>query len=171
MSPYILTYLRGLMRHFSITLLQFNPEQGQELLALVEELKTRLEDALPRLRAQHARRLTREQETRERQLETREQMVDSWLKKTEKKAKVVKNSDFCRECDDECGICLDKHTKDAMVVMGCSHELGRECFLKMVNTDLRYGGGVKCPMCRETVKQFQGYRKRQAPRPRNQVPT
>jgi len=61
-------------------------------------------------------------------------------------------------------VCLEKHPKEATVVLGCKHELGRECFLRMVTQDIRKG--VRCPLCRTPVKAFRGYRRRAAPQPR-----
>lgn len=61
-------------------------------------------------------------------------------------------------------VCLEKHPKEATVVLGCKHELGRECFLRTVTQDIRKG--VRCPLCRTPVKTFRGYRRRAAPQPR-----
>jgi len=96
----------------------------------------------------------------------------AWVNKTEKKACVVKAAELCRPCEEDCMVCLEKHVKNSMVVLGCKHELGRECFLQMVHQHFRQIGmreGVKCPLCRTPVNAFRGFRRRAAPQPRHPV--
>jgi len=96
----------------------------------------------------------------------------AWVNKTEKKACVVKAAELCRPCEEDCMVCLEKHVKNSMVVLGCKHELGRECFLQMVHQHFRQfvmREGVKCPLCRTPVKAFRGFRRRAAPQPRHPV--
>ena len=87
-----------------------------------------------------------------------------WAEKAEKSARVVKRADLTRLCDDDCGICLEKHTKNEMIACGCAHEFGRACFLKVVETNVPSRIPMLCPLCRVPVKTFRGFRERAAPR-------
>ena len=87
-----------------------------------------------------------------------------WVEKAEKPARVVKRADLIRLCDDDCGICLEKHTKNEMIACGCAHEFGRACFLKVVETNVPSRIPVLCPLCRVPVKAFRGFRERAAAR-------
>jgi hypothetical protein len=90
--------------------------------------------------------------------------ADEWVEKAEKPARVVKRADLTRLCDDDCGICLEKHAKNEMIACGCTHEFGRACFLKVVETNVPSRIPVLCPLCRVPVKAFRGFRERTAAR-------
>jgi hypothetical protein len=90
--------------------------------------------------------------------------ADEWVEKAEKPARVVKRAVLTRLCDDDCGICLEKHAKNEMIACGCTHEFGRACFLKVVETNVPSRIPVLCPLCRVPVKAFRGFRERTAAR-------
>lgn len=90
--------------------------------------------------------------------------AEEWVEKAEKPARVVKRADLTRLCDDDCGICLEKHAKNEMIACGCTHEFGRACFLKVVETNVPSRIPVLCPLCRVPVKTFRGFRERTAAR-------
>ena len=126
-------------------------------------------------RAQQQREQRAQQQRAQQQVEWAERAnnrMNAWVNKTEKKECVVKAADLDRPCEEDCMVCLEKHAKNTMVVLGCKHELGRECFLQMVHQHFRQFAlreGVKCPLCRTPVKAFRGFRRRAAPQPRHPV--
>jgi len=135
----------------------------QRLERLVADSERRLQWMLQTLQQARRRQQREQQQNAQRQV-AYENAIQTWVKKTEKKACVVKISELCRPCEEDCMVCLEKHPKEAMVVLGCKHELGRECFLRTVTHNI--SRGVRCPLCRTPVKAFHGYRRRAAPQPR-----
>jgi hypothetical protein len=116
---------------------------------------------------ERVRLMTAEEREQHRQAIQNKKRVD-WFKKTEKPARVVKISELCQPCEEGCMICLENHPKHEMVVLGCNHELGRTCLFKMA--ELHPLTAKLCPLCRDPIKAFRGFRRRAAPRPREPAP-
>jgi hypothetical protein len=57
------------------------------------------------------------------------------------------------EADDYCcGICSDEFTKETLPTLGCQHTLCAECIIGQIKA--RTKSFIKCPYCREEVKQI-----------------
>lgn len=54
--------------------------------------------------------------------------------------------DYC------CGICSDEFTKETLPTLGCQHTLCAECIIGQIKA--RTKSFIKCPYCREEVKQI-----------------
>jgi len=163
---YAFTWLKTLERSFDLFSRDFTPEHIGEFIALLERVKALLEAALPRARqrqAYQARQALRAQ----RAAEDIETTLDRWIKRIEKRPRVLKISELKRPTEEPCGICLENHTGEEMIACGCNHQFGKNCFLLMVRTNLSSSHPVLCPLCRVPVKSFSGFRQRAAPKPRN----
>ena len=162
---YAFTWLKTLESSFGLFSRDFTPEHIGEFIALLGRVKTLLEAALPRARQRQVdaqRAAQRVQRARE----SKEEAIDRWIKRTEKRPRVLKISELKRPTEEPCGICLENHTGEEMVACGCNHRFGKNCFLLMVKTNLSSSHPVLCPLCRVPVKSFSGFRQRAAPKPR-----
>jgi hypothetical protein len=159
---YAFTWLKTLERSFGRYSRDFTPEHIGEFIALLERVKALLEAALP---LAHQRQAARQRAA----LANAQPAIDRWIKKTEKRPRVLKISELKRPTEEPCGICLENHTGEEMVACGCNHQFGKNCFLLMVKTNLSSSHPVLCPLCRVPVKSFSGFRQRAAPKPRNPV--
>jgi hypothetical protein len=165
-------------------------EEAREIIQLLGRLKQAFEHNLATIEANERFRVLQEQQERanneravqagmplpvpapvaaeppaaRRPVRRRVPTADEWVEKAEKPARVVKRADLTRLCDDDCGICLEKHAKNEMIACGCAHEFGRACFLKVVETNVPSRIPVLCPLCRVPVKAFRGFRERAAAR-------
>lgn len=174
------TWLKALERAFDLFSPDFTPEHIGEFIALLGRVKTLLEAALPRARqrqvdAQRAGqrvqmaylRVQRPGESNQQAIARwNEEAIDRWIKRTEKRPRVLKISELKRPTEEPCGICLENHTGEEMVACGCNHQFGKNCFLLMVKTNISSSHPVLCPLCRVSVKSFSGFRQRAAPKPR-----
>jgi len=165
---YAFSWLQLLERSFGLFSQDFTPEHIGNFIALLERVKTLLEAALPRARQRHAAQ-QRAALRAQRVAEDKETTIDRWIKKTEKRPRVLKISELKRPTEEPCGICLEHHTGEEMTACGCNHQFGKNCFLLMVKTNLSSSHPVLCPLCRVPVKSFSGFRQRAAPKPRNPV--
>ena len=162
---YAFTWLKTLEWSFGLFSRDFTPEHIGEFIALLGRVKTLLEAALPRARQRQVdaqRAAQRVQRARE----SKEEAIDRWIKRTEKRPRVLKISELKRPTEEPCGICLENHTGEEMVACGCNHQFGKNCFLLMVKTNISSSHPVLCPLCRVSVKSFSGFRQRAAPKPR-----
>ena len=159
------TWLQLLERSFGLFSRNFTPEHIVEFIALLERVKARLNAALPYARQRQAY-LVRQAQRAER---AKESAFDRWIKRTEKRARVLKISELKSATEEPCGICLEHHTGEEMAVCGCNHQFGKKCFLLMVETNLSRSIPILCPLCRVPVKSFSGFRQRASPKPRNPV--
>jgi len=162
----LLSHVSNFVAYFQLYARRLTSEEIMEAISLLEQLKRLLEVVLPRAIARNELVQQRQQQA----VQSKQEGIDKWMKKTEKKARVLKISELCQPCEGECAICLETHAKNTAVVLGCKHEFGRECFTKMVENRMSSSHReVRCPMCRVEVKTFCGYRRREAPKPRNPV--
>ena len=172
---YAFSWLQVLERSFGLFSRDFTPEHIGEFIALLGRVKTLLEAALPRARQRQAARQRAAPQLAQRaaaQLAQRVEpvpLVDRWLKRTEKRARVLKISELKRPTEEPCGICLEHHTVEEMIACGCNHQFGKNCFLLMVKTNLERSIPILCPLCRILVKSFSGFRQRASPKPRNPI--
>jgi len=162
---YAFTWLQTLERSFGLFSRDFTPEHIGEFIALLERVKTLLEAALPRARQRQAAQAQQARLA----AQARDRLTDRWIKRTEKRARVLKISELKRPTEEPCGICLEHHTVEEMIACGCNHQFGKNCFLTMVKTNLSGSYPVLCPLCRVLVKSFSGFRQRASPKPRNPV--
>jgi hypothetical protein len=162
---YAFSWLQTLERSFGLFSRDFTPEHIGEFIALLERVKTLLEAALPRARQRQAAQAQQARQA----AQAKDPLIDWWIKRTEKRARVLKISELKRPTEEPCGICLEHHTVEEMAVCGCSHRFGKNCFLLMARTNLSSSIPVLCPLCRVLVKSFSGFRERAAPKPRNPV--
>ena len=162
---YAFTWLKTLERSFGLFSRDFTPEHIGEFIALLGRVKTLLEAALPRARQRQVA-VQRAAQRVQRAAESKEEAIDRWIKRTEKRPRVLKISELKRPTEEPCGICLENHTGEEMVACGCNHRFGKNCFLLMVKTNLSSSHPVLCPLCRVPVKSFSGFRQRAAPKPR-----
>ena len=65
--------------------------------------------------------------------------------------KTLKNMEFDTICIEDCGICLEKHTKVESIECGCLHNFGKECFKNWMNTCQLSNKIITCPSCRENI--------------------
>jgi hypothetical protein len=165
---YAFSWLQLLERSFGLFSRNFTPEHIVEYIALLGRVKTLLEVALPRAHQRQAAQ-QRAAQRAQRAAEDKETTIDRWIKRTEKRPRVLKISELKRPTEEPCGICLENHTGEEMVACGCNHQYGKNCFLMMVKTNLSSSHPVLCPLCRVPVKSFSGFRQRAAPKPRNPV--
>jgi hypothetical protein len=163
------TWLQLLERSFGLFSRNFTPEHIGEFIALLGRVKTLLEAALPRARQRQAYLVRQAQMAAKRAERDKEQAIDRWVKRTEKRARVLKISELKSATEEPCGICLENHMGEEMVACGCNHQYGKNCFLMMVKTNISSSHPVLCPLCRVPVKSFSGFRQRAAPKPRNPV--
>jgi len=168
---YAFSWLQVLERSFGLYSRDFTPEHIGDFIALLERVKTLLEAALPRARQRQAAQARLAQRAAARLAQRAEPvpLVDRWLKRTEKRARVLKISELKRPTEEPCGICLEHHTVEEMIACGCNHQFGKNCFLLMVKTNLERSIPTLCPLCRVLVKSFSGFRQRASPKPRNPV--
>jgi len=159
------SWLKLLERSFALYSQDFTPGHIMEFIALLGRVKTLLEAALPRARQRQAAQARRAQ----RAAEDKETTIDRWIKRTEKRPRVLKISELKQPTEEPCGICLENHTGEEMVACGCNHRFGKNCFLLMARTNLSSSHPVLCPLCRVPVKSFSGFRQRAAPKPRDPV--
>jgi hypothetical protein len=160
--------LQTLERYFDLFSRDFTPGHIMEYIDLLGRVKTLLEAALPVARQRQAAR-ARQIQRAQRAAEDKETTIDRWIKRTEKRPRVLKISELKQPTEEPCGICLENHTGEEMVACGCSHRFGKNCFLLMARTNLSSSIPVLCPLCRVPVKSFSGFRQRAAPKPRNPV--
>jgi len=159
------TWLETLERSFGLFSRDFTPEHIGEFIALLDRVKTLLEAALPRARQRQAAQAQQARQA----VQAKDPLIDWWIKRTEKRARVLKISELKRPTEEPCGICLEHHTVEEMAVCGCNHQFGKNCFMLMVKTNLERSFPILCPLCRVLVKSFSGFRERAAPKPRNPV--
>ena len=162
---YAFSWLKLLERDFDLFSRDFTPEHIGEFIALLGRVKTLLEAALPRARQRQVA-VQRAAQRVQRARESKEEAIDRWIKRTEKRPRVLKISELKRPTEEPCGICLENHTGEEMVACGCNHQFGKNCFLLMVKTNISSSHPVLCPLCRVPVKSFSGFRQRAAPKPR-----
>ena len=162
---YAFSWLKLLERAFDLFSRDFTPEHIGEFIALLGRVKTLLEAALPRARQRQVA-VQRAAQRVQRARESKEEAIDRWIKRTEKRPRVLKISELKRPTEEPCGICLENHTGEEMVACGCNHQFGKNCFLLMVKTNISSSHPVLCPLCRVPVKSFSGFRQRAAPKPR-----
>jgi hypothetical protein len=168
---YAFSWLQVLERSFDLFSRDFTPEHIGNFIALLGRVKTLLEAALPRARQRQAAqaRLAQRAAARLAQRAEPAALADRWIKRTEKRARVLKISELKRPTEEPCGICLEHHTGEEMAACGCNHQFGKNCFLLMVKTNLERSIPILCPLCRVPVKSFSGFRQRASPKPRNPV--
>jgi len=159
------SWLKLLERSFALYSRDFTPGHIMEFIALLGRVKTLLEAALPLARQRQTAQARRAQ----RAAEDKETTIDRWIKRTEKRPRVLKISELKQPTEEPCGICLENHTGEEMVACGCNHRFGKNCFLLMARTNLSSSIPVLCPLCRVSVKSFSGFRQRAAPKPSNPV--
>ena len=163
------SWLQTLERSFGLYSQDFTPEHIGDFIALLERVKTLLEAALRRARQRQAARQRAALAKAQPAAQARDRLTDWWIKRTEKRARVLKISELKRPTEEPCGICLEHHTVEEMIACGCNHQFGKNCFLLMVKTNLERSIPTLCPLCRVLVKSFSGFRERAAPKPRNPV--
>jgi hypothetical protein len=166
------TWLQSFERSFGLFSRDFTPEHIVDYIALLGRVKTLLEAALPRARQRQAAQVQQARQAAlraQRAAESKEEAIARWIKRTEKRPRVLKISELKRPTEEPCGICLENHTGEEMIACGCNHQFGKNCFLLMVKTNLSSSHPVLCPLCRVPVKSFSGFRQRAAPKPRNPV--
>jgi len=166
---YAFSWLQLLERSFGLYSRDFTPEHIGDFIALLERVKTLLEAALPHARQRQVAQARLAQRAAAQLAQRAEPVIDWWIKRTEKRARVLKISELKRPTEEPCGICLEHHTVEEMAVCGCNHQFGKNCFMLMVKTNLERSIPILCPLCRVLVKSFSGFRQRAAPKPRNPV--
>jgi hypothetical protein len=170
---YAFSWLQVLERSFDLFSRNFTPEHIGAFIALLGRVKTLLEAALPRARqrqaAQQAAAQRAERAAAQRAERAKVSAFDRWIKRTEKRPRVLKISVLKQPTEEPCGICLEHHTGEEMAACGCNHQFGKNCFLLMVQTNLSRSIPILCPLCRVPVKSFSGFRQRASPKPRNPV--
>jgi hypothetical protein len=156
------SWLKTLERSFDLFSRDYTPEHIGEFIALLERVKALLEASLPRARQRQAAQ-------QRAALAKAQPAIDRWIKRTEKRPRVLKISELKQPTEEPCGICLEHHTGEEMAACGCNHQFGKKCFLLMVETNLSRSIPILCPLCRVPVKSFSGFRQRASPKPRNPV--
>jgi hypothetical protein len=71
---------------------------------------------------------------------------------------------FEAQCEQDCAICLDRHTAGESVVASCGHEFGAQCWETWMSNP---GGNHTCPTCRAHLPHTLSFKLRADRRPKN----
>jgi len=71
---------------------------------------------------------------------------------------------FEAQCEQDCAICLDRHTTGESVVASCGHEFGGQCWETWMSNP---GGNHTCPTCRAHLPHTLSFKLRADRKPKN----
>ena len=83
--------------------------------------------------------------------------------------KVIKKADLEKSMEDVCSICQDSYVKKDSVTASCGNQFCASCFEQWIETKKMEHKAVTCPLCRQNVVSFMGYRARAARGSKNPV--
>lgn len=74
------------------------------------------------------------------------------------KTKAIPTTELETILPDNCGICLQQHTKGDTLTCSCTHSFGAVCFNAWMKICKTHNNGVSCPYCRSKVDSIMSYR-------------